>query len=75
MQQLELDNILNGSENALTDRQTDRQPQKAQSVKGATHSQLGGHIQRRKVFFIKPCGGSASRSARTSRPRMGLHID
>lgn len=27
MQQLELDNILNGSENALTDRQTDRQPQ------------------------------------------------
>ena len=25
MQQLELDNILNGSENALTDRQTDRQ--------------------------------------------------
>ena len=27
MQQLELDNILGGSENALTDRQTDRQPQ------------------------------------------------
>ena len=27
MQQLELDNILSGSENALTDRQTDRQPQ------------------------------------------------
>ena len=25
MQQLELDNILSGSENALTDRQTDRQ--------------------------------------------------
>ena len=39
MQQLELDNILNGSENALTDRQTDRQPQtlaeKAEKAKRA----------------------------------------